>query len=84
MRLLHVEPVTGARSAMLRMDPGSAVPEHDHDDLEECFVVDGTVEIDGERYQSGDHIVAAAGTRHQTIKALTPVTLLLHWSAALA
>ncbi len=84
MRYLHVDPVTGARSAMLRMDTDSAVPEHDHDDLEECFVVAGTVDIDGENYQSGDHIVAGAGTRHLTIKALTPVTLLLHWSAALA
>ncbi|MBS0639569.1 MAG: cupin domain-containing protein [Acetobacteraceae bacterium] len=82
LRFLHVDPVGGGRSAFLRMDAGSAVPAHDHEELEECFVIDGTVVIDGEHYEPGDHVIAGAGTQHATIHAATPVRMLLHWSAA--
>jgi len=82
MRYLHVDLASGVRSAMLRMDKGSAVPAHDHDELEECFVLEGDVEIDGETYHAGDHVVAGTDRRHETINAVSPVRLLLHWSPA--
>lgn len=82
MRLLHVEPVSGARSAIMRMDPGAEVPAHDHPEVEECFVLDGIVAIDDGEYGAGDHLVAPMGTSHQRIVARSATTLLLHWGAA--
>lgn len=82
MRLLHVEPISGARSAIMRMEAGAEVPAHDHPEVEECYVLTGTVTIDDGDYQAGDHVVAPAGTNHQRIVARTETTLLLHWGAA--
>ena len=82
MRMLQVAPVGGTRSAMLRMTAGSELPPHEHDELEECFVIDGSIRIGDEDFSAGDHLVAGAGSTHQRIVAHTPATLLLHWSAA--
>lgn len=84
MRLLHVEPISGTRSAIMRMQPGAEIPAHDHPEVEECFVLDGTVTIDEGDYHPGDHVVALTGTSHQRIVARTATTLLLHWGAAAA
>ena len=81
MRLLHVEPVTGERSAILTMEAGSEAPAHDHAEAEECFVAAGNIIMDGVHYDAGDHIVAHAQTRHESIVALVDTTLLLHWAA---
>ena len=82
MRYLHVDIASGVRSAILRMDEGSTVPAHDHAELEECFVLEGEVEINGETYHAGDHVVAGTDRRHESINAVTAVNLLLHWSPA--
>jgi mannose-6-phosphate isomerase-like protein (cupin superfamily) len=47
LKMLHVDPVTGERTALMRMEPGCVYPEHDHPQVEECFVLEGAVTIDG-------------------------------------
>ena len=84
IRWLHVDPITGERTAMLRMAPGSACSEHPHDHGEECFVVEGSVEIDGELLGAGDYVRAGAGTVHQRIFSGPGALLLLHWEALVA
>jgi quercetin dioxygenase-like cupin family protein len=82
MRMLYVEPVSGIRPAMLHMAAGSEVPAHDHDEVEECFVADGRIRVGNEKFSAGDHLIAGAGTTHQSLVALTPATLPLHWNPA--
>ena len=80
MRLLYVDPVYGTRSAIMRMQSGSAVPAHEHDALEECFVIDGSIHIADAEYGSGDHVLGQRGSPHPTIVSTSGATLLLHWS----
>jgi len=81
MKLLHVDPTTGERTALLRMEPGSSCPAHDHEQTEECFVLEGSINIDGQDYRSGDYIIAAAGSSHGIVASVPGGLLLLHYNA---
>jgi quercetin dioxygenase-like cupin family protein len=81
LKMLHVDPVTGERTGLMRMEPGSAYPEHDHPESEECFVLEGVVNIEGWDYRPGDYVIAYAGSRHQIISSASGGLLLLHWNA---
>ena len=81
LKMLRVDPPTGERTALLRMEPGASCPEHDHSEVEECFVLEGEVTIDGHDYRPGDYVVAQAGTRHDIIVSVPGALLLLHWNA---
>jgi quercetin dioxygenase-like cupin family protein len=81
LKMLHVDPVTGDRSGLMRMGPGSVVPEHDHRETEECFVLEGGVNINGQDYSPDDYTIAYAGTRHDAIRSAAGVLLFLHWGA---
>ena len=81
MKMLYVDPTTGERTALIRMEPGSSCPAHDHEQAEECFVLEGSINIDGEDYRSGDHIIAPAGSRHGVVASVPGGLLLVHYNA---
>jgi quercetin dioxygenase-like cupin family protein len=81
LKMLHVDPVTGERTGLMRMEPGSAYPEHDHRESEECFVLEGVINIEGRDYRPGDYVIAYAGSRHEIIRSASGGLLLLHWNA---
>ena len=81
MKMLHVDPVTGERTGLMRMEPGSVCPEHDHRESEECFVVEGVVNIEGRDYRPGDYVIAYAGSCHDVLRSASGGLLLLHWNA---
>jgi quercetin dioxygenase-like cupin family protein len=81
LKMLHVNPVTGERTGLMRMEPGSAISQHDHPEAEECFVVEGVVDIDGRAYRAGDYTISYAGSRHEAIRSAAGGLLLLHWNA---
>jgi len=81
LKMLHVDPVTGERTGLMRMEPGSVYPEHDHPESEECFVLEGVVNIEGMDYRPGDYVIAYAGGRHDVIRSASGGLLLLHWNA---
>jgi anti-sigma factor ChrR (cupin superfamily) len=84
LKMLHVDPLTGDRTALMRMAPGSAFPEHDHTESEECFVLEGVVNVDGQDYRPGDYTIAHAGSRHEIIRSASGGLILLHWNALAA
>jgi quercetin dioxygenase-like cupin family protein len=81
LKMLHVDPITGERTGLMRMASGSVIPEHDHPEAEECFVLEGAVTIEGQDYGAGDYTIAYAGTRHHAIRSATGGLLFLHWGA---
>jgi anti-sigma factor ChrR (cupin superfamily) len=84
LKMLHVDPVTGERTGLMRMEPGSAYPEHDHPVSEECFVLEGVVNVDGQDYRPGDYTIAHAGSHHEIIRSTSGGLILLHWNALAA
>ena len=67
LRILHTDKKGGVQTALWRMEAGSRIPAHPHEQDEECFLLEGCLEHQQERYQAGDYMMAPAGTRHATI-----------------
>jgi anti-sigma factor ChrR (cupin superfamily) len=55
---------TGARTELMRIDPGASAEAHSHEELEEMFVLSGEFSDDGRTYRPGDYCVRAVGTIH--------------------
>jgi anti-sigma factor ChrR (cupin superfamily) len=56
------------RSWLLRLQPGGALPAHDHDaGDEECLVVEGSVLLNGVLHTRGDYQLARQGSRHHEV-----------------
>lgn len=63
-RMLHMDPARGRLTALLRLVPGASIPEHRHDQDEECYVLEGDLRFDDQTYVAGDYFLAPAGTLH--------------------
>ena len=58
-----------ARSWMVRLQPGSSLPSHEHDEGdEECLVLEGDVWLDDQHYGPGDYQLAQKGTWHGRVR----------------
>jgi anti-sigma factor ChrR (cupin superfamily) len=58
-----------ARSWMVRLQPGSSLPAHEHDEgQEECLVLQGDVWLDDQQYGPGDYQLAQRGTWHGRVR----------------
>jgi anti-sigma factor ChrR (cupin superfamily) len=58
-----------ARSWMVRMQPGSSLLAHEHDEgQEECLVLEGDVWLDDRQYGPGDYQLALRGTWHGRVR----------------
>ena len=79
IKYLQVDPVSAARTALLRMEPGCSVSSHPHDQTEHCVVLQGDVTLDQHRLSRGDLHIAPAGTLHSEIHSEGGCLLLLHW-----
>ncbi len=63
--LLSQNPETGCRSALLRYQPGAAVPLHEHPGTEHILVLSGAQLDDQGELSAGTLAINAPGSRHQ-------------------
>lgn len=64
-RVLTVDKKAGFKTHMIRMDPGSYVPEHRHGGGEDVMVLSGDLEIHGQPMGPGDYCFAESGSTHR-------------------
>jgi anti-sigma factor ChrR (cupin superfamily) len=75
-KLLHDDGIN--ISWLLQLMPGGRLIEHDHaDGAEECMVVQGSVRINGEHFESGDYQIALPGSVHHEVTSETGALLFL-------
>ena len=79
IKFLQVDPITEARTALLRMEPDSVSAAHPHDQEEHCIVLDGEVTLDDHHLSKGDLHIAPSGTQHSAIYSKGGCLLLLRW-----
>lgn len=58
------DPTTGARTELLRMDPGAQVGALSHAELEEILVLSGEFSDHERTHRAGDYCVRAPGALH--------------------
>ncbi len=63
-RLLHLDAEAKRFSAIVKMEPGSRIPPHHHDGLEECLVLEGELILGTVRMRPGDYQWAEDGSDH--------------------
>jgi anti-sigma factor ChrR (cupin superfamily) len=64
MKVIYHDPATGMLTILSKLEPGSGIPAHVHEDLEQTFVLDGSL-VDGEgECTAGNFVIRAKGSRH--------------------
>lgn len=66
-RQLYVDAKAGWESYFLRLEPDAELPSHSHNSVEECLVLSGAIEINGDVIGEGDLHIAFAGHDHGTL-----------------
>jgi quercetin dioxygenase-like cupin family protein len=64
VRRLHVDADNDRVTMLVRMEPGTSYPAHRHSGLEECFVLEGDLEVGPTTLWAGDYQRAEKGSRH--------------------
>ncbi len=78
IKLLRADIEAARMTALIRMQPGSALPGHRHEQAEECLVLEGELFIGRHRLDAGDLHVAPLGTDHQPISSPAGALMLVH------
>jgi anti-sigma factor ChrR (cupin superfamily) len=64
MKVIYHDPVTDMLTIVSKLEPGSGIPAHVHEDLEQTFVLEGSL-VDGEgECTAGNFVIRAKGSRH--------------------
>ena len=67
MKVLAVDRVRSIATLLIRAEPGAVYPSHRHHGPEECYVIRGSVVIDGRVLHAGDFHHADEGSDHGEI-----------------
>ncbi len=62
VKVVSTDSVSGSRSLLIELGPGSVFPDHEHSGVEEVFVVSGSFSVAGRVLRTGDFCRSAPGT----------------------
>jgi quercetin dioxygenase-like cupin family protein len=78
---LYVDRKRRYLTTLLKMEAGAVYPAHVHEDVEEIYVIEGEVELQGTAMGPGDYCRAEPGSRHEIGYSKTEALLLVLSSA---
>ena len=64
MKVLYQDENTGLFTGLFRLSPGATIPFHEHTDVEQTYVLEGTFQDEDGVAKAGDFIWRPAGNRH--------------------
>jgi anti-sigma factor ChrR (cupin superfamily) len=64
MKVIYHDPATDMLTILSKLEPGSGIPPHVHEDLEQTFVLEGSLVDDEGECTAGNFVVRAKGSRH--------------------
>ena len=85
MKVIYHDPATDMLTILAKLEPGAGIPPHVHEDLEQTFVLEGSlVDHEGE-CTAGNFVIRAKGSRHAPTapKGCTMLVFFLKPTAAL-
>ncbi len=80
VKQLYADPGRHYSTVLVKMEPGSAFPDHVHSDAEECYIIEGDLLMGGRAFRSGDYIRADARSVHESISTVNGCFLLVQAS----
>lgn len=67
VKVLYHDPATGLLTMLSKLAPGAGIPEHVHEDLEQTFVLEGSLVDDEGACTAGNFVIRAKGSRHAPV-----------------
>jgi len=64
MKILMEEPQSGLLTALFRWQPGTELPLHEHVEIEQTYVLEGSIVDDEGEVRAGDYVWRPKGNRH--------------------
>ena len=64
MKVLVEDSEAGLLTALFKWEPGAVLPMHEHIDLEQTFVLEGSIKDDEGEVTAGNYVWRPAGNRH--------------------
>ena len=64
MKVIYHDTATGMLTILSRLEPGSGIPAHVHEDLEQTYVLEGSLVDDEGECTAGNFVIRAKGSRH--------------------
>jgi anti-sigma factor ChrR (cupin superfamily) len=64
MKMLMEDRETGVMTALVRFAPGAVLPDHEHVELEQTWVIEGALEDDEGVVTAGNYVWRPGGSRH--------------------
>jgi quercetin dioxygenase-like cupin family protein len=63
-RRLRLDKETGAATVLLKFEPGTSFPAHNHPGGEEVYVLEGEIKIGGQTLRAGDYLYTPPDGKH--------------------
>jgi anti-sigma factor ChrR (cupin superfamily) len=64
MKVIYHDPVTGTLTILSKLEPGCGIPAHVHEDLEQTYVLEGSLVDDEGECTAGNFVIRPKGSRH--------------------
>jgi anti-sigma factor ChrR (cupin superfamily) len=64
MKVIYHDPESGMLTILSRLEPGCGIPAHVHEDLEQTYVLEGSLVDDEGACTAGNFVIRAKGSRH--------------------
>jgi anti-sigma factor ChrR (cupin superfamily) len=77
LKRLFYDPDRQYATTLVKMNAKTRFPSHRHMEAEECYVIEGAIEMGGQLFRKGDYIRAEAGSVHEGIYSESGCTLLI-------
>jgi anti-sigma factor ChrR (cupin superfamily) len=77
---VQIRNLLGKKTFLVRMEPKSYLPEHQHKAAEQCLVLEGSISSDGITAYAGDYTFMPAGSNHNPLYSETGCLLLIAYT----
>src|SRR6201993_790460 len=64
MKVIYHDSVSGLLTILAKLEPGAGIPAHVHEDLEQTYVLEGSLVDDEGECTAGNFVIRAKGSRH--------------------
>ena len=63
-KVIYYDPKTDLLTILSRLEPGAGIPPHTHEDLEQTYVLEGSLVDEEGECTAGNFVIRAKGSRH--------------------
>src|SRR3984893_11068725 len=67
MKVIYHDPATDMLTIVAKLEPGAGIPAHVHEDLEQTFILEGSLVDDEGECTAGNFVIRPKGSRHAPI-----------------